>query len=87
MLNSEREREPHNLCDGQGLTSSCKIWWKVGKYAKERLSCGEPLILSVLLDCPWQKIKPNTLQINHAVYCHVADYFSRYIEPTKPLLR
>lgn len=49
--------------------------------ANERLSCAEPLILPVLLDCPWQKIRLGELQINQAVGCHLADYFCSDMAP------
>jgi len=49
--------------------------------ANEKLSCAEPLILSDLLDCPWQKIRLGELQINQAVGCHLADYFCRDMAP------
>lgn len=56
--------------------------------ASERLSCAEPLILLLLLDYLWQKIRLDRLQINQAVGCLLADYFWRYVAPVKllPLL-
>lgn len=58
-------------------------------HASEKLNCSEPLILPVLLDCPWQKMRLGELQINQAVGCHLADYFCRYVAPEElhlPLL-
>lgn len=85
ILNAKWERAPNTLTDGQDLRSNCKFWWKVDKYAKERFSCTEPLILSVWLDCPWQKIRPGRLHLNHAVYSLVADFIYSCVKSPKLL--
>lgn len=55
-------------------------WRDADKYANESPSCPEPLILLLLLDCLWQKIRRGRLQINQAVGCLLADYFCRYVQ-------
>ncbi|KAM6198559.1 uncharacterized protein WM294_006899 [Sarcoramphus papa] len=47
------------------------------KCANERLSCAEPLILLLLLDYLWQKVRLGRLQINQAAGCLLVDYFCR----------
>lgn len=63
-------------------------WRDADKCANERLSCAEPLVLLLLLDCLWHKIRLDRLQINQAVDCLLANYFCRYVAPVKllPLL-
>jgi len=80
------QQEAGSLCwDGW---SNGGRWRDADECAKERVSCAEPLILLLLLDCLWQKIRLDRLQINQAVGCLLADYFCRYTASVKllPLL-